>query len=179
MSERKERIGLVQVYTGNGKGKTTAALGLAMRAIGHNLTVYMIQFMKGRTNYGELHSAKRLPNLKIEQFGRPSFVDRKKPAKVDIEGAEKALRRAKEVIDSDRWDIVILDEINVALDYKLIRVKDVLKLIRSKPHHIELVLTGRKAPKSVTSIADLVSEVREVKHPYQTRKLKSRRGIEY
>jgi cob(I)alamin adenosyltransferase len=179
MGEGEKRTGLVQVYTGNGKGKTTAALGLALRAIGHGLTVYMIQFMKGRTNYGELHSAKRLPNLKLEQFGRPSFVDRKKPAKADIEEAEKALRRAKEVIDSDRWDIVILDEINVALDYKLIRVKDVLKLIRSKPHHIELVLTGRKAPKSVISIADLVSEVREVKHPYRTRKLKSRRGIEY
>ena len=179
MDEEKERIGLVQVYTGSGKGKTTAALGLAMRAIGHGLTVYMIQFMKGKTNYGELHSAKRLPNFKIEQFGRPSFVDKKKPAQADIKGAEKALRKAKKIIESGKWAIVILDEINVALDYKLIQVKDVLELVRSKPHHVELVLTGRKAPKSMISVADLVSEVREVKHPYRTRKLKSRRGIEH
>jgi cob(I)alamin adenosyltransferase len=179
MTKREKRIGLVQVYTGGGKGKTTAALGLALRAVGHGLTVYMIQFMKGKTEYGEIKSVKKLSNFKIEQFGRSCFVNKNKPSKVDVEHAERGLERAKEVIKSGEWDIVILDEINVALNYKLIQVKDVLEIIRSKPRHVELVLTGRKAPKKVISCADLVSEVRERKHPYRAKKLKCRKGIEF
>lgn len=170
-------MGLVQVYTGNGKGKTTASLGLAMRAMGHGFKVIMIQFMKGRVNYGELKSAERM-GLKIVQFGRPTFVDRNNPAKEDVEEAQRGLSFAREVISSGEYDMVILDEINVALDFKLISLDDVIRLIDEKPPHVELVLTGRYAPAKLIERADLVSEVMEVKHPYR-RGVEMRKGIDY
>ncbi len=170
-------LGLVQVYTGNGKGKTTAALGLAMRAMGHGYRVIMIQFMKGKVNYGELRSAEKL-GLKVVQFGRPTFVDRRNPDPEDIREAQRGLAFAREVILSGEYDMVILDEINVAVDFKLISLEDVIRLIEEKPPNIELVLTGRYAHAKIVEKADLVSEVIEVKHPYR-RGIEMRKGIDY
>jgi len=171
-------FGLVQVYTGEGKGKTTAALGLALRATGHGFRVYIIQFMKGRINYGELESAKRIRNLTIVQFGRAEFVDKQKPEKIDIDYARRGLDHAKEIVASGKYDMVVLDEINVALEFKLIPLEEVLQLIKNKPKNVELILTGRYAHPKILELADLVSEIKEVKHPYQ-KGIQGRRGIEY
>jgi cob(I)alamin adenosyltransferase len=179
MSKRKLSRGLVEVYTGDGKGKTTAALGLALRAVGHGFKVYMIQFMKGHTQYGELNAAHRLsPYFKIVQYGRPDFVNRQKPEKIDIELARKGLEHARKIIQSNKYDIVILDEINVALDYKLVKLEDILSLIKNKPSNIELILTGRNAPSEIISAANLVTEFKEIKHPYM-KGLGDRTGIEH
>jgi len=168
----------VQVYTGDGKGKTTAALGLAMRAAGHGLKVYIIQFMKGWPNYGELKSLAGHPQITLRQFGRPEFVDPRKPESVDREMAQDALREARRVLTSGSYELVILDEVNVALKYGLIELKDILALIEEKPEHVELILTGRYAPSEVIERADLVTEMREVKHPYRAG-IKGRKGIDY
>ncbi|MFH1327944.1 MAG: cob(I)yrinic acid a,c-diamide adenosyltransferase [Candidatus Bathyarchaeota archaeon] len=171
--------GIVQVYTGKGKGKTTAALGLALRATGHGFQVYMIQFMKGTMEYGEILSAKKLdPNFKIVQFGRPEFVNKKNPAKIDVELAKKALEHAREILMDRKFDMVILDEINVAVDFGLISKEDVIELIKNKPENVELVLTGRNAHPDIVSLADLVSDVRKIKHPY-SEGFHARKGIEY
>ena len=170
-------MGMVQVYTGDGKGKTTAALGLAMRATGKGYTVYMIQFMKGDINYGELASAEKLEGLTIKQMGRPSFVDRKDPDPVDIQMAQEALEIAKEIMDAGEYDILILDEVNCAVDWGLVEVEKVVDLIKGKPDDLELVLTGRYAPQELIDLADLVTEMKEVKHPFQ-KGGKARDGIE-
>lgn len=170
--------GLIQVYTGNGKGKTTAALGLALRAVGHGLKVLMIQFMKGDINYGEIEASKRLsPNLVIIQSGRDTFVSKTNPDPIDIELAKKGLSLAKEEILSKKYDIVILDEINVAIDYGLIPLSDLLNLIDSKPDSVEIVLTGRNAKLEVIEKADLVTEMIEIKHYYH-KGIPARKGIE-
>lgn len=159
--------GYVQVYTGNGKGKTTAALGLSLRAVGNGLKVYIIQFMKGSIAYGELETARRLaPDLTIVQMGRASFVDRKNPSPKDIEMARQALDHAGEVIRAGEHDIVILDELNCAVDFGLVTVEDALSIIDLKPERMELVLTGRNAHEAIVKRADLVSEIKEVKHYY-------------
>ena len=173
-----ERHGTVQVYTGDGKGKTTAALGLAMRAVGHGLSVYMLQFMKGSSNYGELASAEKLPGFTIEQSGRDEFVDRKNPAQVDIDFAARGLEKVRAAVMSGEYDIVILDEANVALDFGLIDLKEILSLIESRPAHVELVLTGRSAHPDVVRAADLVSEVLNIRHHYDTG-VEAREGIEF
>ena len=170
--------GRVQVYTGNGKGKTTAALGLACRASGQKKKILMIQFMKGKVNYGELKSAKKLPGFTIKQFGRPSFVDKKNPAPADIKGAREGLAFAQKAIATQKYDIVILDELNVALDFNLVSLKDVLTLISGKPEKLELVITGRYAHPKIIKLADLVSEVKEVKHYYK-QGVPARKGIEF
>ena len=169
--------GLVQVYTGNGKGKTTAAFGLALRAIGRGLKVYVIQFIKGGFDYGELYIVDKLPNLTLKAFGRGKFIV-DKPSKEDIKSAEEALSLAESVVKSGEYDIVILDEINVALNLKLISLERVLGLIKNKPRHVEIVLTGRYAPNEIIEIADLVTEMKEVKHPYN-KGCQARRGIEF
>jgi len=170
--------GLIQVYTGNGKGKTTAALGLALRAAGHGLRVLMIQFMKGNIQYGELEASKRLsPYLTIKQMGRETFVSRTNPDPVDVELAKKGLSLAREAIQSQSYDIVILDEINVAVDYGLIPLSEVLDLMDSKPASVELILTGRYAKPEILEKADLVTEMVERKHYYQ-KGIQSREGIE-
>ncbi|MEO0129779.1 MAG: cob(I)yrinic acid a,c-diamide adenosyltransferase [candidate division WOR-3 bacterium] len=169
---------MIQIYTGNGKGKTTAALGIAMRAVGHGKKVIMIQFMKGKINYGELKSAKLLKNFKIEQYGRPDFVDKDNPAKIDIELAKKGFERAKELIKSKKYDIIILDELNVAVDYGLISVKEVVELLKKTPKKIEIIITGRYMPEELQGYADLISEIIEVKHYFQ-QGVKARKGIEY
>jgi cob(I)alamin adenosyltransferase len=175
---KKYRKGLVQVYTGNGKGKTTAAFGQALRAIGQDYRVCVIQFMKGR-KYGEfLAGEKYLPNLTLHLAGLDSFVMRENPAPLDIELARRGLTLAREAITSGDYDMVILDELNVAADFKLIPLADVIDLIKNKPATVDLILTGRYAPPEVVALADTVSEIREVRHHYNTG-IKERAGIEY
>ncbi len=169
--------GTVQLYTGDGKGKTTAAVGQAVRAVGHGKRVVMIQFMKGRT-YGELAAADRLEGLTIEQFGRDEFVDPKNPAAVDVELARKGWDRAEELAGDETLDMLILDEINVAVSFGLIPLESVARLVRNKPARLELVLTGRYASDELIALADTVTEMREIRHHYR-RGVKAREGIEY
>lgn len=167
---------MIQVYTGNGKGKTTAALGLALRAAGAGLKVYIGQFAKGR-NYSELKALKKLKNIKIEQFGSSCFI-KKSPQRKDIELAKQGLEKIKKIISKKSYDIIILDEINIALNLRLLELKDVAGLIKKAPKKIELVLTGRYAPLKILKIADLVSEIKELKH-YFKKGVKARKGIEF
>ncbi len=170
--------GRVQVYTGDGKGKTTAALGLACRAVGHNLRVVMIQFMKGSIEYGELNTAKRLaPNLTIIQQGRENFVNRDNPDPIDIEMAQEGIALAKRLMEEPP-DILVLDEINVAIDYGLVGLEQVVELMERRPEKMELVLTGRYAHPEVMKRADLVTEMVEIKHYYNMEGLDGRVGIE-
>ena len=174
---RDSKRGLVMVYTGDGKGKTTAAVGQAMRAVGHGYKVYMIFFMKGR-DYGEYLVASYLPNLTAVKAGRDEFVDRERPEPIDVELARDGFAQAKKVIFSGEYDLVVLDEIIVAVDYKLIPEKELFKLIARKPPGLDLILTGRGASTELIKRADLVSEILDIKHHY-SRGEESRRGIEY
>lgn len=170
--------GLVMVITGNGKGKTTSAFGQALRAVGQGYTVCIIQFMKGR-KYGEvLAGEKYLPNITFYQFGLDSFVMRDNPAQVDVDLAWQGFEKAKEVVHSGQYDMVILDEINVAGDFNLIPEKEIVQLVNTKPPELDLILTGRYASEKLRQIADLVSEVTEIKHHYNAG-IKNRAGIEY
>ena len=170
--------GLIQVYTGNGKGKTTAALGLALRAVGHGLKVLIIQFMKGNINYGELESAKKLsPYLTIKQMGRETFVSKTDPDPIDIKLAQEGFSLAKKEIENGEYDIVILDEINVAIDYGLIPLSDLLDVLDTKPLGVELLLTGRNAKPEILERADLVTEMVDRKHYYK-KGVSARDGIE-
>jgi len=174
MSERK---GLVMVFTGDGKGKTTAALGQALRAVGHGYKVYMIQFMKGR-QYGELKAAQSLPGFTLLQSGRDEFVNPRHPEQVDIDLARKALALAYEAASGGEYDLVILDEVNVALDFNLVPLDDVLDLLKKKAPKVNLILTGRNAPAEIIEKADLVSEVKKIKHHYQAGVAASK-GVEF
>jgi len=176
--EHKLEKGLVQVYTGSGKGKTSAAFGAALRAIGRGLKVYLIQFIKGGFDYGELYSVKSLPNLKLAAFGRGRFITESQPLKEDIQLAREGFKLAQKVVNSGEYDMVVLDEINVVLHLKMINVDDVIRLIRNKPKHVELILTGRNAPAQIVEVADLVTEMKEIKHPYADG-VPPRKGIEY
>ena len=178
MKRKRLKKGLTQVYTGNGKGKTSAAFGLALRAIGRGLKVYVVQFIKGGFDYGELHIADDLPNLRLKAFGRGKFITEMPPKDEDVKLAREAFELAQEVVNSDEYDVVVLDEVNVALNLKLIDVDEVVDLIRNKPEHVELVLTGRYAPPEVMEVADLVTEMKEIKHPYNEG-IPPRKGIEY
>jgi len=175
--ERLEK-GYIQVYTGGGKGKTTAALGLCLRAAGHGLRSHVIQFMKGQIDYGELSAIKRFEGLiTITQGGRASFVDKDNPDPEDVRLAREALSLAGEIIKKAEVDILVLDELNVALDFGLVRLEDVLALIGEKPEKMELILTGRNAPEAIVETSDLVTEMREIKH-YWKDGIKGRVGIE-
>lgn len=169
--------GLVEVYTGSGKGKTTAALGVALRALGHNLHVYIVYFMKGGYPYGEQQILAKLPNISFSTFGLESFVDPANVKPEEKEQAQKALAQARQVVASGRYDVVILDEVNVAVAWKLVAVDDVLDLIKNKPEHVELILTGRYADWRIINAADLVTEMVKIKHPYD-RGIPSRQGID-
>ena len=169
--------GLIQVYTGDGKGKTTAALGLALRAAGRNMKVLIVQFMK-KWDYGELHSVKLIPNITLETFGTKEFVYKGKAKKIDYEEAEKAFSFGIKGMQSGNYDIVIFDELNMALYYELLDLKEVVKKIMEKPQNVEVIITGRRAPQEIIEIADLVTEMREIKHPYQ-KGVEARIGIEY
>ncbi|MFZ5590732.1 MAG: cob(I)yrinic acid a,c-diamide adenosyltransferase [Bacillota bacterium] len=170
--------GCIQVYTGNGKGKTTAALGLGLRATGHGYRVLMIQFMKGWKTYGELNAVKNLPGFEIIQAGLPNFVCKDGPKPEDKAQALIGLEKARQAIMQNQYDLIILDEINVALDYGLVPLDAVLELIQNKPEHMELVLTGRYAPPEIIAAADLVTEMTLHKHPYY-QGVPAREGIEY
>jgi len=169
--------GLIQVYTGDGKGKTTAALGLALRAAGRNMKVLIVQFMK-KWDYGELHSVKLIPNITLETFGTKEFIYKGKAKKIDYEEAEKAFSFGIKGMQSGNYDIVIFDELNMALYYELLDLKEVVKKMKEKPQNVEIVITGRRAPEEIIEIADLVTEMKEIKHPYQ-KGVEARRGIEY
>jgi len=173
------RRGLVIVHTGNGKGKTTAALGLALRAVGQGLTVAMVQFIKGSWKYGELRAPEFLPGFEIQPMGR-GFVDlgNAEPHPEDVALARETFAAAREKVVSGRYDMVILDEVNYAVSYGLLDVESVLGLIREKPAPVHLVLTGRDARPEVVEAADLVTEMREVKHAFR-QGVKAQKGIEF
>ena len=177
MAHYKLEQGFIQVYTGKGKGKTTAALGLAFRALGHGLKIFIGQFMKGQP-YGELISAKQYKDqLTIEQFGLQSFVHVEKATQKDIRLAKAGLKRIEEVILTENYNIVIMDEINVAIYFKLVSVSDVLRVLEKKPSNIEILCTGRNAPNELLERADLVTEMKERKH-YFNNGITARKGIE-
>ena len=177
MSEK----GLVIVYTGGGKGKTTAALGLALRAIGYNHKVCMIQFIKGSWHYGEMDSAKRLePELELIAVGKGfvGIMDDKSPREDHEKIAEEAIKICKEKINSKKFDVLILDEINYAVDLGLIKIEQVIELIKMKPDDLDLVLTGNNARQEIIDLADLVTEMKEIKHPFKSG-IKAKKGIDF
>lgn len=170
--------GQVHVYTGDGEGKTLTAFGLALRAIGHGYKAVIIQFMKGRKDVGEYMVKDRLqPEYEIYQFGREEFVDLSNPQPIDYELARKALEFAEKVLEK-RPRVLVLDEINLAAAIGLVKVEDVLKLLEKVPEETVVVLTGRRAPKEFIEVADLVTEMKEIKHPYKLG-VEARKGIEY
>jgi len=168
--------GYVQVYTGDGKGKTTAALGLALRASGHRMHTYVGQFMKGQS-YGELKALRGHPSITIEQYGDVHCIHRDEVTPDHVAQAHRGLERAREAMLSGKYDIVVLDEINVAIWFGLLSVEELLGFLDQRPENVELVLTGRRAPQELIERADLVTEMREVKHYYQQGVL-ARNGIE-
>ncbi|MGM0689087.1 MAG: cob(I)yrinic acid a,c-diamide adenosyltransferase [Bacillota bacterium] len=172
-----EKPGLIMVFTGDGKGKTTAAVGQAVRALGHGYRVFMIHFMKGR-DYGEFLATEHMPNLTVVRAGRDCFVCRDNPDPVDTELAKEGFARAEKAIMSGDYDMVVLDEINVAVDYGLIAEEEVLKLLKKKPDRVSVILTGRGASAELVKIADMVSEVLAIKHHYD-KGAESCKGIEY
>ncbi len=177
---REERSGLIIVHTGTGKGKTTAALGMALRGAGYGFQTLMIQFIKGNRRYGELGGADMLaPFLDILPMGK-GFIrfDRGGPAPEDRQAVQEAWELAKRQIASGKYDMVVLDEINYVIDYGLLPVEDVLETLRAKPPSVHVVLTGRNAHPDVIEAADLVTEMNEIKHPFH-QGVKAQKGIEY
>ena len=173
--------GLVIVYTGKGKGKTTAALGIVLRAVGHGMKVGMIQFIKGEWYYGELTSSKRLePEFEMIAAGKGfvGIIDDDHPIEDHQKAAQAAFGLVKEKLASGAYDIMILDEINYAVKLKLLAEQDVLDIIASRPEKTTLVLTGNYAPDSVIAAADLVTEMKEIKHPYQ-KGIKAKKGVDF
>jgi cob(I)alamin adenosyltransferase len=167
--------GYFQIYTGNGKGKTTAALGLTLRAICADKKVFFGQFIKGM-DYSELKAVELLPNLKIQQFGRDCFIFNQ-PSEEDIAIAREGLQKIREILSKGEYDLVVLDEINVALYYKLFGTQEVIEVINGRAQHVEVICTGRYAPKELVDLADLVTEMKEIKH-YYTQGVQARVGIE-
>ena len=178
MSHHLEQ-GLVSIYTGDGKGKTTAAIGTAVRAAGHGLRVFIVFFMKSEDYlYGEVNALSKLTNITIASFGHKGWVNKEDVKPEHKQQARLALNSAGEAISSGNYDLVVLDEVNVAIDYKLISLDEVVKLIDDKPQNVELILTGRHADPKLVQMADLVTEMLMIKHPY-TKGIKARRGIDY
>jgi cob(I)alamin adenosyltransferase len=179
MKNRSElSIGQIQVYTGKGKGKTTAALGLALRACGQGWKVLMVSFMKGDSNCGEVKISSKIPSFRLIQSGLPTMVEKDNPSKEDINMASEGFQMAKKALIQKEYDMIILDEINMAVNYNLILLDDVLDLMDKKPPEIELVLTGRSAHPEIVKRANLVSEILEIKH-YYTKGIDARQGVEY
>jgi len=167
---------MIQVYTGCGKGKTTAAIGLAVRASGYGKKIFFAQFMKGKY-YGEISALKKIRNITLLQCGGRCFI-KSKPKSKDIKLAQEALNKIAQLIKTGKYDVVIMDEINVALHMGLVEVNQVLEILNTAPAKTELILTGRYCPKKISDKADLVSEIKEVRHYYR-RGVKARQGIEY
>jgi cob(I)alamin adenosyltransferase len=175
------RKGLIIVHTGPGKGKTTAALGTALRAVGQGLKVLMVQFIKGSWHYGELDAARLLGEERIQilPMGRGFVkVGAEKPNPEDIRLVEEAWKFARQKMLSGEFDLVILDEINYAISYKMLDAETVVETLKAKPEMLHVILTGRNAHPAIVACADLVTEMREVKHPYQ-QGIPAQRGIEY
>jgi len=172
------RKGLVQIFTGDGKGKTTAALGTALRALGHGLSVYVVVFMKGDYPYGEWEALKTFPKATIKRFGFLEFTDPRRVKPEEKEQAEKALATARKAMLSGKYDLVILDEVNIASAWQLVGVEKVVELIKARPPQVELILTGRFADQRLIDLADLVTECKKLKHPYDGGTT-AREGIEY
>lgn len=168
----------IQVYTGDGKGKTTASLGLAFRAVGHGLKVCMIQFMKNDPEYGEMKAAGYLPGFRIIPVGRNEFVNLSHPEPVDINLARHGWELTKSILASRQYDMVILDEINVAIACKLLDTDEVIAFLETMRGKTEIILTGRYAPKKIRDFGDLVTEMTEVRHPY-AEGVESRPGIDF
>ena len=176
---KKSAKGLVQIFTGEGKGKTTAALGTVLRAAGHGLKISIIFFIKGRSSQGEYKALATLPNVKVASFGLRQFIYKNNvinPA--EKAQAQAALAAAREDITSGKFDLVVLDEVNVAIYFRLLEVQEVLRLIKDKPPQVELILTGRNADEKLIAAADLVTEMGKIKHPYD-KGVKARKGIEF
>jgi cob(I)alamin adenosyltransferase len=169
--------GLIIVNTGNGKGKTTAALGAALRAAGTGIRVSIIQFLKGSWKYGELESLKKIPEIEIHQMGT-GFTWEKESLDEDRALAKKAWEKCKQAVLSGAYGMVIFDEINYVLGYGLLDEKEVIDFLVQRPPGVHIILTGRKAPEGIQEIADLVTEMREIKHPFQ-KGIKAQKGIEY
>jgi len=176
MGKKNLNIGYIQLYTGNGKGKTTAAIGLAIRAVGAGKKVFIGQFVKGM-HYSELDSLKRFPEIVVRQYGLDCFI-KQTPTQRDSDVARNGLNEVKSIINDGYFDLVILDEINIALYYKLLEIEEVLSILTTKPQGMEVVLTGRYAPDKLIEIADLVTEMKEIKH-YYNNGIEARKGIEF
>ena len=177
MSEK----GLVIVYTGNGKGKTTAALGMALRAIGYDHRVCMLQFIKGSWHYGEMDSSKKLePNFELIAVGKGfvGILDDNSPREEHEKYAAEAVRICREKIFSEKYDVIILDEVNYAITLGLIDVQEIIKIIKEKPSELDLVLTGRDVKEEIVELADLVTEMKEIKHPFKSG-IKAKKGIDF
>ena len=177
MSEK----GLVIVYTGNGKGKTTAALGMALRASGYEYKICMLQFIKGSWHYGEMDSSKKLePNFELIAIGKGfvGILDDNSPREEHEKYAAEALRICREKINSGNYNVVILDEVNYAINLGLIDVQEIIKLIKEKPSNLDLVLTGRDVKEEIVELADLVTEMKEIKHPFKSG-IKAKKGIDF
>ncbi|MEA3505646.1 MAG: cob(I)yrinic acid a,c-diamide adenosyltransferase [Bacteroidota bacterium] len=169
--------GYVQVYTGNGKGKTTAAFGLALRACGAGMKVFIGQFVKGM-HYNEIDAIDKYlsNNITLKQYGLDCFIYND-PTQKDIDAAQKGFAEMKEILLSDKYDMVIFDELNIALYYKLFTTQKVLEMLNNRPENVEIIITGRYAPQEIIDIADLVTEMKEIKHYYHNG-VEARKGIE-
>ena len=170
--------GLIQVYTGDGKGKTTCALGLALRAAGQGFKVYIIQFMKGRETGESCAAARLAPEVTLNYFGRPGLINLHAPAPEDLALVQEGWALARRVLAAGDHDLVILDEINLALTFNLVPLAEALEVLKARPPWVEVVLTGRQAPPELVELADLVTEMRPLKHYYEAG-VKARRGIEW
>ena len=170
--------GLVQIFTGNGKGKTSAALGTVIRALGHGLRAYIVHFMKSDYSHSERRILAELPNVTAVSFGKKGFTDPANIKPEEKEQARLALAAAREAVLSGNYDLVVLDEVNIAVAWQLVGLDDVVKLIKDKPHNVELILTGRQADARLVELADLVTEMVKVKHPYD-KGIRARKGFDY
>ncbi len=170
--------GLVEVFTGNGRGKTSAALGIVMRASGQGLKCHIVIFMKGNYPYGEQNMLNKLPGVSLQRYGQLTFVDPNNIKPEEKEEAREALDAAERAIMSGKYDLVVLDEVNVAAAWKLVDINDVISVVKSKPEQVTLILTGRFADEKLLEIADLVTEMREIKHPFQ-KGAKPRKGFDF
>jgi cob(I)alamin adenosyltransferase len=169
--------GYIQIYTGNGKGKTTAAIGLSVRAVGAGKKVFFAQFVKGQI-YSEVKAMLQyLPNIIIKQYGLDCFIYHK-PKQEDIDAARKGFEEVSEIVLSGKYDVVVLDEANIAIYYQLFSVEELIELLKRKPEQTEIIITGRNAPDELIEFADLVTEMKEIKH-YYTQGIQARIGIEH
>lgn len=178
MQFRNNFNGIIQIYTGNGKGKTTASIGLAIRAYGHDFPIAIVQFMKTEES-GEINAIKKLKIAESYSFGLKGFLDKDNPREIDKIEAQKALKKAEELMTSKKFNFLILDEINCAVYFNLLKEQDVHELLDKKPRNCEIILTGRCCTESLIKRADLVTEMKEIKHPWKECQMNAREGTEY